>query len=215
MRCVYIHVSGRKKKIEPLKNKGLIITTIVFFLFVNLNHFWEGEMGILAFPIFIFLAIVFLVLAIICLIQIGKGFKEKFSNRKRNWTIGIMAISLGLIFLKPNGIINFDKLEGEDLFIAQREGAANCMTTFKLKPNNKFKERSVCFGVSEARGNYKIKNDTIFFSDVSVPRGNEEYYEFGILKKSKYRDEKALFRYRSRSDTIGNELWITKNEIMK
>lgn len=208
-------VGGRKKKIEPLKNKGLIITTIVFFLFVNLNHFWEGEMGILAFPIFIFLAIVFLVLAIICLIQIGKGFKEKFSNRKRNWTIGIMAISLGLIFLKPNGIINFDKLEGEDLFIAQREGAANCMTTFKLKPNNKFKERSVCFGVSEARGNYKIKNDTIFFSDVSVPRGNEEYYEFGILKKSKYRDEKALFRYRSRSDTIGNELWITKNEIMK
>lgn len=172
-------------------------------------------MGIWAFPIFIFLAIVFLVLAIICLIQIGKGFKEKFSNRNRNWTIGIMAISLGLIFFKPSGIINFDRLEGEDLFIAQREGAANCMTTFKLKPNNKFKERSVCFGVSEARGNYEIKNDTIFFSDVNVPRGNEEYYEFGILKKSKYRDEKALFRYRSRSDTVGNELWITKNEIMK
>ena len=198
-----------------MKNNGLIITTIVFLLIVNLNPFWEGKMGIWAFPIFIFLAIVFLVLAIISLIQIGKGFKEKFSNRNRNWTIGIMVISLGLIFLKPSGIINFDRLEGEDLFIALREGAANCMTTFKLKPNNKFKERSVCFGVSEASGNYEIKNDTIFFSDVSVPKGDEEYYEFGILKKSKYRDEKALFRYRSRSDTIGNELWITKNEIMK
>lgn len=182
---------------------------------MNLNHFWEGKMGIWAFPIFIILAILFLVLAVICLIQIGKGFKEKFSNRNRNWTIGIMGISLGLIFLKPSGIINFDRLEDKDLFIAQREGAANCMTTFKLKPNNKFKDRSVCFGVSEARGNYEIKNDTIFFSDVSVPRGDEEYYKFGILKKSKYRDEEALFRYRSRSDTIGNELWITKNEIMK
>ena len=170
-------------------------------------------MGISAFPIFTFLVIVFLVLAIICLIQIGKGFKENFSNQKRNWTIGIMAISLGLIFLKPNGIVNFDRLEGEDVFIAQREGAANCMTTFKLKANNKFKERSVCFGVSEARGNYEIKNDTIFFSDVIVPRGEGEYYKFGVLKKSKHGGEKALLRYRSRSDTIGNELWITKNEI--
>ena len=182
---------------------------------MNLNHFWEGKMGIWAFPIFIFLAIVFLVLVILFLIQIGKGYKEKFSSQNRNWTIGIMAISLGLIFLKPIGLINFDRLEGEDLFIAQREGAANCMTTLKLKPNNKFKERSVCFGVSEARGSYEIKNDTIFFSNVKVPRGDDEYYEFGILKKSKYRDEKALFRYRSRSDTIGNELWITRNEIMK
>ena len=198
-----------------MKKKQLIIITIVFFLIVNLNHFWKGEMGVLAFPIFIFLAIVFLVLAIICLIQIVKGFEEKFSNRKRSWTIGIMAISLGLIFWKPNGIINFDKLEGEDLFIAQREGAANCTTTFKLKPNNKFKEKSVCFGVSEARGNYKIKNDTIFFSDVKVQRGYNKYYEFGVLKKSKYRDEKALFRFQNRSDTIGDELWITKNEIMK
>ncbi|WP_146201758.1 hypothetical protein [Sediminitomix flava] len=128
--------------------------------------------------------------------------------------IVIIAISLGLIFLKPRGIINFDRFEGEDLFIAQREGALNCMTTFKLKPNNKFKERSVCFGISEVRGNYEIKNDTIFFSNVSVTRGSEEYYKFGILKKSKYRDEKAFFRYRSGSDSIGHELWIKKNEIM-
>ncbi|MDN5215787.1 hypothetical protein QQ020_27160 [Fulvivirgaceae bacterium BMA12] len=117
-----------------------------------------------------------------------------------------------MTFLKPNGIISFDQFEGEDLFIAQREGAANCMTTFKLKPNNKFKERSVCFGVSETRGSYKILNDTIFFSE-SAPRGDEEYYKFAILQKSKFRDEIALFRYRNRSDTIGHELWIMKNDL--
>ena len=61
--------------------------------------------------------------------------------------------------------------------------------TFKLKANNKFKERSVSFGVSEAlRKNYEIKNDTIFFSEI-VPRG-EEYYKFGVLKKSKHGGEK-------------------------
>ena len=153
--------------------------------------------------------------SILCLIQVSKGFKENFSNRNRNWTIGIMAIGLGLVILKPSGMINFDKLEGEDVFIAQREGAANCTTTLKLKQNHQFKERNVCFGVSEVRGNYEIKNDTIFFSDLNVPSGDEAYYKFGILKTSKYRNEKALFRYRNHSDTIGHELWITKNEIIK
>lgn len=124
-------------------------------------------------------------------------------------------VGLGLIFLMPSGIVNFDKLEGEDLLIAQRQGAASCMTTFKIKPNNKFKETSVCFGVFEVRGNYEIRNDTIFFSDAIVPRENEDYYEFAIIQKSKLRDEDALFRYRNRNDTVGHELWITKNEIMK
>lgn len=198
-----------------MKKKSLILTTIVFFLIVNLNHFWEGKLGILAFPIFTFLAIVFLVLAIIYLIQIVKGLKEKFTNQNRNWTIGIMTLGLGLIFLKPNGIINFDKLEGEDLFIAQREGGGNCTIIFKIKPNNKFKERSVCFGVKEVRGNYEIRNDTIFFSEASVPRRDEDYYEYAILKKSKYTDGNALFRYRNQNDTIGHELWITKNGLIK
>jgi len=141
------------KKNKPLKNHRLIITTIVFFLIVNLNYFWKAKLGILASLAFIVLVIVFYFLGIILIFQIIKGFKEKFLNKQRNWTIGIMTIGLGLIFLKPNGIINFDQLEGEDLLIAQREGAANCMTTFKIKPDNKFKEISVCFGVSEVRGN--------------------------------------------------------------
>lgn len=197
-----------------MKNKRLIVTTIIFFLIVNLSYFWEGKLGILAFPIFIFLVVSFLVLVIICVIQIANGIKEKFSNQNRNWKIGVMVVGLGVIFLKPNGIVNFDKLEGENLLIAQREGAGNCMTTFKIKSNNKFKERSVCFGVSEVRGNYEIRNDTIFFSDVSIPIG-EEYYEFAILQKSKYGDEDAFFRYRNSMDSIGNELWITKNELIK
>ena len=202
-------------KKRELKNKSLIITTILLFLVVNLNHFWEGKLGILAFPVFIFLALVFLILAIIGIIQIGKSINEKFVNKTRNWTIGIMLIGLGLIFIKPGGIINFDRLEGENLFIAQREGAANCMIILKLKTNNKFKERSVCFGVSEVRGDYEIKNDTIFFSNVSVPRGDEEYYEYAIIQQSKYNDEKALFRYRNTADSTGNVLSITKNEILK
>ncbi len=165
---------------------------------------------------YILIVVCFLVLAILYLIEFGKGVRKNFSDSKQNWTIGIMTIALTLVFLNPNGLINFDKLlEGNDLFVARREGAANCMTTFKLKPNNKFKEQTVCFGISEVRGSYEIKNDTIFFSEVNASRGTEEYYEFGVLKKSKYSDKIALFRYLNRNDTIGHELWITKNEILK
>jgi hypothetical protein len=198
-----------------LKKKGLIIATVIFFLIVNLNHFWEARIGIWTLYTFMFLVIVFLVLSIICLIQIGKGFKEKFSNQSRNWTIGIMISCLGLIFLKPNGVINFNKLEGESLFIARRKSDANCRTVFKLKPENKFKETNVCFGISKISGFYEIQNDTIFFSRVSVSRDSEKYYEFAVIKKSKHRDEDALFRYRNIEDTIGHELWIIKNEIIK
>lgn len=129
-------------------------------------------------------------------------------------TIGIMTLGLGLIFLKPNGLVNFNKLEGEDLLIAEREGAANCMTVFKLKANNKFREKSVCFGVTETKGNYEIRNDTIFFSDITLLRNDEEYFKFALLKKSEYSDKNVLFRYRSAKDTIGHELWITKNKLI-
>ena len=189
--------------------------TIVFFLIVNLNYFWEGKLGVLTFLIFIFLTITFLFLSIVMVILVIKGINEKFANQNRNWTIGIMAGCLGLFLLKPNGIINFDKLEGEDLFIAQRKGAGNCVITFKIKPNHKFKERNICFGVSEVKGKYEIRNDTIFFSEVILPIGVKKYYEYGILQKSKYRDGNALFRYRDQSDTIGQEIWITKNELLK
>ena len=170
-------------------------------------------MGILAFPALIFVAVVFLVLAIGCLVQIFKGFKEKFANRNRNWNIVIPLIGLILVAVKPNGIFNFDQIEGDDILLAHREGAANCMTTFKLKSNNKFKEQTACFGTQEVSGYYKIKNDTILFSEVRISRGSEEYYEFGILKKDESGDNNVLVRYKNLKDTIGHELWITKNEL--
>ena len=89
-----------------------------------------------------------------------------------------MTVMLFIIFLKPNGIINFDRIRGKDLLIAQAEGAANCMTTFKLKNNNKFVERTICFGVTEISGTYYLKGDTIIFNSVKLNRYENEYYKF-------------------------------------
>ena len=197
-----------------MKNKGLIISTILFFLIVNTNYFWEGKLGIVAFPVFLILVLVFIVLSILLLGQLIKGIKERFSDKTRNVTIGIIATILILIFLKPNGLINFDKFNGTDILIAQREGAANCMTTIKLKENMTFRERSVCFGVTEIKGTYELRNDTIFFENIEYGRNENKFYEFAVIKPSKINTDKFDFvRFKNKNDTIGNELWIVKNEL--
>ncbi|MCZ8217659.1 MAG: hypothetical protein O9262_15550, partial [Cyclobacteriaceae bacterium] len=130
--------------------------------------------------------------------------------------ITLLVTVLTLTILNPNGLINFDKLEGKDLFIAQREGSANCMITFKLKDNNKFLERSVCFGVTEVRGDYKLIGDTIVFFNVELGRDESEYYQFAIIKPAgdKFPNRVGdLIRYKDQNDTTGQEIWIIKNDL--
>ena len=201
-----------------MKNKGLIITTIIFFLLVNTTYYWEGKLGIFAMPAFLILFVVFVGLGVSMLRQLYFSCKEKFKDTPRILTIGILTTVLSLAFFKPFGLIDFDKFEGKDLFIAQREGAANCMTTFKLKENNKFTERSVCFGITEIKGNYKIKNDTIYFENVELGRKENEFYTFAVIKPSTFdKDNKHfdLVRYKDFNDTTGHELWVIKNDLDK
>lgn len=189
---------------------------MIFFLLVNTTYFWEGKLGILAMPAFLILLIVYVVLAIGLIIQLIHAFRERLNKRHRIFTIGFVSSILILTALKPFGLVNFDKFSGKDLLIAQREGAANCMTTFKLKENNKFSERSVCFGVSEISGDYVIINDTIYFKNVNFPRHDSAYYEFALIVPSRYEttnNKFDLIRYESKYDTVGHELWIIKNDI--
>ena len=199
-----------------MKRKGLIITTILFFLTVNTNYYWEAKLGILAFPVFLLFVVVYLVLAICLITQIYSAIKEKFKDRRRLFDITLLTVVLALTFLFPGGLVNFDRLEGKDLLTAEREGSANCMTTFKLKQNHTFSEKSVCFGVSETKGNYELKGDTIFFTNVTFGRGEKEYYKFAVIKHSDNKNRPSdLIRYKNDADTTGQELSITKNELTK
>jgi len=187
-------------------------------LIVNTNYFWQVKIGILAIPTFLLLIGVYLVFAGLLIGQLFFSIKERFVDRQRLFVIILLTTVLTLTILKPTGLINFEKLEGKDLFVAQREGAANCMTTFRLKENNKFTERSVCFGMTEIKGNYKLKGDTIFFSNVELGRDESEYFEFAIIKQSNGKDENRLgdlIRYKNQSDTTGQEIWIIKNDLTK
>jgi len=201
-----------------MKKYGLLIATIIFFLIVNTSYYWEGKLGLFAFPSFILLILIYIGLGISLFRQLYLIIKEKFDNKLRLITIGLLVFVLIITFLRPNGLINFDKLEGGDILVAEREGAANCMTTLKLKDDYTFKERNVCFGVTETKGDYYIKNDTIYFDNINIGRHIDEYYSFGVVKPSKFSKDGKHFdfvRYKSLTDTLGHELWITKNEMNK
>ena len=201
-----------------MKNRGLLITTIIFFLIVNTTYYWEGKLGLFAFPVFLILVIIYFGLAISFIRQIYFGIREKLKDKSRLLIILLLALVLTFTFFKPFGLINFDELEGDNLLIAEREGAANCMTTFKLKDNFTFRERNVCFGVTEIKGNYHLQNDTIYFDNVSVGRHENEFYKFAVIKPSKFNKDGKHFdltRYKSLTDTVGHELWITKNDLNK
>ena len=148
--------------------------------------------------------------------QLYIAIKEKFKNKHRILTIGILTTVLTLVFLKPHGLINYEKFEGKELLVARREGSANCMTTFKLIEDNKFIEKSICFGITETTGNYKIANDTLFFENVELGRHENEFYEYAVNRPSKI-DKNNLYydliRYKDFKDTTGHILWIVKNDL--
>lgn len=201
-----------------MKNQGLLITTIIFFLTINTTYYWEGKLGLFAFPTFLILVISFLVLGFILIRQIYFSVKEKFEDKERLINIGLLTLVLTVTFLKPFGLIDFDKLEGDNVLVAEREGAANCMTTLTLKDNFTFSERSVCFGVTETKGNYYLKKDTIYFDNISVGRHENVFYKFAVVKPAKFENSKILgklIRYKGLIDTTGDELWITKNDLNK
>ena len=164
------------------------------------------------------LIIAFGILGISFLWQLYMAIQERFSNKSRIISIVGVSIVLILSFFYPGGMINFVKFEAKDLLIAQREGAANCNTTLKLKANNKFIEQSICFGATEISGEYSIKGDSIFFSNIHLGRGETEYYQFAIITKIESQNKKilgALKRFKNYSDTLPHELFITKNEFKK
>ncbi len=198
-----------------MNNKSLLLTTIAFFLLVTVSDYWVWEMGMWILPITLFLVIVFMVLLIKCFFQLAKAKKEKFSNPSRNWTFAVSSILLVLIFLWPQGMINFEKLEGENILVAHREGLANCMSTIQLKPNATFKLRNVCFGLSEFKGKYEYKNDTIFYFVPNASQGHKPYYEYGTVQEIGKQGKKILIQYQSRRDTTGVRFEITKNKLLK
>ena len=150
--------------------------------------------------------------------QLRICIKEKFKNRKRKFFVILLTVVLTVSFFFPAGVIDFDSLSGKDLLVAYREGTASCGTTIKLKENNKFVERIVCFGVSETKGTFVLKNDTVFFTVTEHSDRDGDFFKFAILKKTDKHDSNGkpvtIFTgYKNENDSTGLSLMVFKNKL--
>ncbi len=201
-----------------MQHMRLFIGTIIFFLVVNTTYYWESKMGMFAMVTSLLLALYFLILTVLLLQQTYFSIREKLKNRPRLLLIGVMTVVLSFSIIYPSGLINYSRFESNSVLIAQREGAANCKATLKLRADKTFIERNVCFGVSETTGTYKVKGDTIFFENILLGRHEDEYYKFAVIGNREIENKEQLgdiIRYLDHSDTTGTRLWIVKNYLTK
>lgn len=202
-----------------IQYKRLIILSVVFFLVVQTSYFWELWLEGLSVFLVLLLIIVWMTLAGLFISHLVLLIKERLRNRQRLVVTAVLFVAAGTTFLSPAGIIDYDRLAGKNLLIAEIEGAANCTTILKLKDNNTFVERNVCWNISEIKGSYTIKGDTVFFTNVKPHRSNEKYYMYAaVIKKNKiehgtYKTVGDLILYKDKKDTTGYKLRITKNDL--
>lgn len=201
-----------------MKDKKLLISTIIFFLFITTSSLWEGELGIgiMLLAGILFLSFIILSISLIC--QIIYTITERFKNRNRNILILIMAILLALTVYRPRGLFDFNELNGKNILRAYNEGVANCTENLYLYENGKFRNTSICFGITTIHGEYKISGDSILFNR---GRSNNDYYQFAvydttdtyILEVHKFAYARLLL-YSTVNDTIPSyELYVIKNQI--
>ncbi len=198
-----------------MKNKALLVTTIVFFIVVNTGYYWEIFLGSWTMLIVLFLGLVFIALVIGLVYQLVLLIAAKFKDRSRSILVVLMTIVLALTVYSPGGLIDFEQFEGEDLLVAGREGAANCTTVLKLKRDHTFRERSVCFGVTIITGDYSIKGDTIRFENISF---GETYHQYALIKSTVLKNNvisKELLLYHDINDTLPYSLYLSTNKLIQ
>jgi len=192
----------------------LLTTAVIFFLLVNTTYYWEGMLGGWAMLAGICMFLTFIILVVALLRQLYLVFKERFKHRSRLYLTGIIATVLATSVFLP-GMIDPEKFEAKDLLIAHRPGVAGCSTLLKLKADDTFYIREVCFGVDKVGGTYSINKDTIVFhfqqtGDTSM------IYAFGVIKPGVLPNSTGLgdiLLYKSRKDTLPNMLAVTKNKL--
>lgn len=194
-----------------MKNKGLLITTLLFFLTVNTAYFWGKELGLVAVVVFLILLVVYIGLIIAFIWQVYCLLGEEETAISRLMSVGVLGIVLLITLLNPRGLIDFEKLEGGNVLVAQAEGVANCTITLNLRDNFTFKETSVCFGVSEKSGHYYLQNDTIYFRYPVIHQATA--YRFALIKPLTP-NVYVLVRFKDGVDEKGQELHIIQNDLL-
>ncbi|GAA4461107.1 hypothetical protein GCM10023093_05160 [Nemorincola caseinilytica] len=191
-----------------MAQKAIRGVAVVLFLLVNTFYFWQGAAS---FFMFLFMFLLFVVLSVLLVAQVGKAIIERFGDRRRLLTVAILCIVLGSAVYAPLGLINYDALQGDDMLVAEREGVAGCLTRLRLKTNGKYLKTVGCFGVTRHKGNYTIVHDTIFFDKGATH--DKMMHDLAIVRRDTIFGD-TLMRLYYADDTDAYEMRITQNKLV-
>jgi hypothetical protein len=194
-----------------MNKKYTLILSISFFVLVSTSYFWEKWLGFLLIPITIILFLLFWVLVINLIVLFFQLIRHKFRDKDKLKGAIASLIILIAVFLFPYGLIDFEQFEGKDYIVAQREGSANCTTTLKIKENNQFVLKHICFGYEEEKGTYKMKGDTIF---LVFDKTLEKAFVVMSLKRENYENKLGELDY-FRGGNYTNPLILTIHKYNK
>lgn len=196
----------------------LLFFTVLLLIFVNLQNLIISHLGEIHFGWFFMGTALGGLLLLGYLGQVLFILIEKFTYRPRIITVLMMTLIFAVIYFFPFGFFSCENSENNDVLIAIRNGPINCMTEFKLKKNNLFVEEISCFGLHTIHGNYTLKGDTVFFSNVYMGWIMYDYYRFAVIRTDPNPEENYfgfLNRYYNNSDSFNYPLRIVKNELLQ
>lgn len=172
--------------------KGLVLTSIIFFLTLSTSYYWEGKLGLLTLPAFVFLTIIYLVLGVMLIVQLYHLIREKINVKTRLLNFCIILVVLILTFSKPYVflknlfLMEYLDIENDNVLVAARFIESKPTETFKLNINFTFKEKNAIYSLSEMTGTYKIGDDTIYFENVRKGKLEDIQYEFGVIEELEF-----------------------------
>lgn len=190
-----------------MKNKKTIIAALLLFLIVQTRYYWEEYIGVGILLVMFILFVIFIVLLGIFISNLYQAAREKFAVKNRNIMLIILAVIISITAIAPWGLFHFEELEGKDKIIAEYEGTPIYSATLKLKENGCFIHSEYSLGVTRTKGNYRISNDTVYFSGRNLPA---TYYQYGIIKKEKRKYLGTIALYKNKKDKKPLYFDITK-----
>lgn len=151
-----------------MKLSKILIFTILLLLTVNTQFLWTDRMLVffpLAFFIYSMLFICVIALFVCFVRKVYRLIKGTDRTKQNGIECLVMAATFCLIVAYPLGIVRGPQEEEVPTkFKAFHEGGGGCSSTLYFREDGSFVDRSVCFGIEEKKGSYRISNDTIYFS---------------------------------------------------
>lgn len=141
-----------------------LIFTILLLLAVNTQFLWEGKLWVFTLLVYLLLFVCSIVLLVRLIKKVYRLIKGTDRTRQNVIECVVMGVSLGLIVAYPMGIVRFPNVGAPIKLMAFHEGGGGCGSTLYFREDGSFVDRSVCFGIEEKKGSYRISNDTIYFS---------------------------------------------------